>query len=184
MNLNWKRLSRKVHYWGAIVIALPIIIVLITGLLLLLKKDIYWIQPPTISGQGEVPTLSISNILEVAKKVSEAEIKGWTDVDRIDLRPKKGVIKVRAKNRWEIQIDHQTGEVLHIAYRRSDFIESIHDGTFFHDKAKLWVFFPSSIILLVLWITGIYLFLLPILAKKRAKKKISNESKHIIIHNN
>lgn len=179
--INWKRISRKIHYWGAIVIALPIIIVLISGLLLLLKKDIDWIQPPTILGQGNVPTLNMDEIFEVSKSIPEAEISSWEDINRIDLRPSKGVLKVRSNNRWEIQIDHQTGEVLHLDYRRSDFIESIHDGTFFHDKAKLWVFFPASLILLVLWITGIYLFLLPILAKKKAKdkakKKVPSESR-------
>ena len=58
-----------------------------------------------------------------------------------------------------------------MAYRRSDFIESIHDGTYFHDMAKLGVFLPSAIILLVLWITGMYLFFTTLLAKQRVKAK-------------
>ncbi len=171
MQINWKRLNRKVHYWGALVAAAPVVIVICTGVLLLLKKDIHWIQPPTIAGQGDVPTLSLDALLAASKGVPEAAINGWADIGRVDLRPKKGVFKVRAKNSWEIQIDHQTGAVLHVAYRRSDLIESIHDGTFFHDGAKLWVFLPASIILLALWLTGIYLFLVPLLAKHKARKR-------------
>jgi uncharacterized iron-regulated membrane protein len=170
MKVNWKRLNRKVHYWGAIIIALPVVIVIITGLFLQLKKEFDWIQPPTFSGQANVPTLTFSELLNLTRRVPEANINSWADINRIDIRPDKGIAKIRAKNNWEIQIDHQTGEVLHVAYRRSDIIESIHDGTFFHDKAKLWLFFPAACILLVLWGTGIYLFLLPYLVKNKNKK--------------
>jgi hypothetical protein len=60
-----------------------------------------------------------------------------------------------------------------VAFRRSDLIESIHDGSFFHDSFKVWVFLPTGLILAVLWTTGAYLFLLPYLAKwKRRQKKV------------
>lgn len=169
--MNWKRINRKIHYWGALVVALPVLIVIVTGILLLLKKDIDWLQPPTASGQGKVPTLSVARILEVSKSVPEAGIAGWADIDRVDLRPRKGVLKVRARNSWEIQIDHQTGAVLHVAYRRSDLIEALHDGSFFHSAAKLWVFLPASLVLLALWVTGIYLFLVPLLARRKARQR-------------
>lgn len=171
MKINWKRLNRKIHYWGAIIIALPIIIVIATGLLLQLKKEFIWIQPATISGQAQIPTLALSKLLEISMTVPEAEIKSWADINRIDLRPAKGVAKIRAHNNWEIQIDHQTGKILQVAYRRSDIIESIHDGSFFHDLAKLWLFFPAAIILMILWGTGMYLFLLPYLAKNKSRKR-------------
>lgn len=171
--MNWKILLRKIHYWGAIIIALPIIIVICTGILLQLKKDIDWIQPPTIKGQGNIPALAMEDILAASMRVPGVAIDGWSDIDRIDIRPGKGVLKVRAKNRWEIQLDHQSGEVLHVAYRRSDIIESIHDGSFFHDSAKLWVFLPAALILFILWITGMYLFFMPVLARRRANKKAS-----------
>lgn len=171
MKINWKCLNRKIHYWGAIIIALPIVIVIVSGLLLQLKKEIAWIQPPTLVGQADIPTLAFSEILEVSRSVPQTEIISWTDIDRIDLRPGKGIAKIRAKNNWEIQIDHQTGNILNVAYRRSDIIESIHDGTFFHDKAKLWLFFPAACILLILWGTGLYLFLLPYLVKNKKRKQ-------------
>jgi hypothetical protein len=72
---------------------------------------------------------------------------------------------------WEIQLNHQSGKVLHVAYRRMDLIESLHNGTFFHDKAKLWIFLPSALVLFVIWTTGIWLFLFPILTKRKRRKR-------------
>lgn len=180
MKFSWNRFSRKIHYWGALTCALPILVVIATGLVLQLKKDVSWVQPTSQRGEGKIPTLAFERILEIATTVSDAEIKNWGDVDRLDVRPKKGIVKVRAKNRWEIQVDSSSGKILQVAYRRSDLIESLHDGSFFHDKAKLWIFLPCAVILLILWISGIYLFLIPILSKRkrRIKQKLPrNEEK-------
>ena len=59
--------------------------------------------------------------------------------------------------------------MLQASYRRSDLIESIHDGSFFADAAKLWVFLPAALILLGLWISGVYLWLLPHLVRRRRR---------------
>ena len=112
----------------------------------------------------------------VAQQVSDAEVDSWQDIDRLDVRPGKGIVKVQCKNRWEIQIDLQTGEVLSSSYRRSDLIESLHDGSFFSSPAKLWIFLPSGILLLGLWITGAYLWWLPIGAKRKKKRKQNSKT--------
>lgn len=164
---NWNRINRKTHYWGSIISALPILIVIITGILLLLRKDIDWIQPPTMKGQGTIPTIAFSQILKSSKSIEKAEINSWNDISKLDIRPKKGIIKVKSKNRWEIQLDHQTGDVLQVAYRRSGLIESLHDGTFFHKYVSLGIFLPSAILLLILWITGLYMFIKPLLNKRK-----------------
>ena len=82
-------------------------------------------------------------------------------------------MKVRAINHWEIQIDTDTGDILQIEYRRSDIIEALHDGSWFSDATKYWVFLPTGIIVLILWISGVYLFFIPILNKRRNLKRIS-----------
>ena len=167
MKIKWNRLNRKVHYWGAIVCAIPLLIVIGSGVLLLLKKESTWIQPATIKTQSTTPSISFDEIFEVAKTVPEAEIRQWKDIDRLDVRPNKGVIKIQSHNSWEIQIDPTTAAVLQVAFRRSDVIESLHDGSYFHDNAKLMIFLPTALLLLILWITGVYLFLLPYMKKKR-----------------
>ena len=169
--MNWKKINRKTHSWGSLICALPILIVIGSGLLLILKKEIHWVQPPSAHGQGESPTIEFSQVLAIAQKIPELGVYQWSDIDKLDVRPKKGIIKIRAKNGWEAQIDHQTGDVLQVAYRRSDLIESIHDGSYFHTQAKLWLFLPASILLLLLWVTGLYLFLTTHFAKQAKKKR-------------
>lgn len=176
MKIKWNKLNRKIHYWGSIICALPVLIVIITGTILLLKKNVDWVQPPTMRGQGSVPSITFEQVLEASKTVPEAGVQDWEDIDRLDVRLDRGIIKVHATNKWEIQIDHQTKQVLQVAYRRSDLIESIHDGSFFHEYAKLGVFMPSAILLLFLSITGLYLFLTTLFVKqsKKRKKQVGN----------
>ncbi len=164
------KLNRLVHRWGSLLVAVPVLVVILTGLLLLLKKQLAWVQPPTQPGTSQELVLGFDEILEICKSVPEARIGSWDDIDRLDVRPAKGMLKVRATNSWEIQLDAKTGAILQVAYRRSDLIETLHDGSFFHDKVKLFVFLPSAVILLVLWITGIYLFLLPYLLRGKWRR--------------
>lgn len=159
--------SRKLHRHGSIAIALPLLIVIGSGFFLLLKKESSWIQPPTRTGVKGDLVVSFERILEQAAAVDEAGVSGWDDVDRLDVQPSKGVVKVRAKSGMEVQIDTTTGEVLQVMRRRSDLIESIHDGSWFHPKAKLWLFLPSAAVLLFLWCTGLYLWMLPVLKRRR-----------------
>ena len=165
--MKLSKLSRVLHRWGSIIALLPITIIIVSGIVLQLKKVSPYIQPPTQRGAGTEPTIGFERILEVARTVPEAEIESWEDVDRLDVRPGKGVVKVRCKNRYEVQIDTETAEILQVAVRRSDLIESIHDGTYFNDLFKLWVFLPAGIVLAMLVITGIYLFLLPYLVRRK-----------------
>lgn len=169
---GWKAsvLSRKLHRWGAIAIAVPAAIVIGTGLLLQVKKQVPWVQPPEQRGSAAVPTVSMQQLLDAARTVPQAGVQTWGDVDRVDVRPGKGIAKVTANSRWEVQVDLATGAVLQSAYRRSDLIETLHDGSWFHDAAKLWLFLPSGIVLFVLWLTGIYLWWLPVGVRRRRKR--------------
>jgi len=167
--MSWNRFNRQLHAWGAILSAVPVLVIIVSGMTLQLKKEFAWIQPPSQRGQGEAPGIPFSTILEQARAVPEAGIQEWTDIERIDIRPGHAIIKVQAKNHWEIQLDQGTGEILQVAYRRSDLIESMHDGSFFHERAKYWVFLPAAGLLLVLWLTGIWLFVAPRLNRRRRR---------------
>jgi hypothetical protein len=159
--MRWNLLVRKTHSWGAIAVALPVLVILGSGILLQLKKQLAWVQPTEYKGTGSAPAVSLDQILRAASTVPRAEVRGWDDVRRVDLRPGKGVAKVWTQNGWEVQVDAGTARVLHAAYRRSDLIESLHDGSWFHEHAKLWLFLPAGLTLLLLWLTGMYLFFLP-----------------------
>jgi uncharacterized iron-regulated membrane protein len=168
---NPRLLNRQLHRWGAILVALPFLVVIATGLLLQLKKQLTWVQPPEQRGSPGAPALHLTEILEAARKVPEAGVIDWTHIDRLDVRPSKGIVKVATVSRWELQFDLATGALLQSAYRRSDLIESLHDGSFFHPAAKLWIFLPTAVVVLGLWLTGIYLFLLPYQARARKRKR-------------
>ena len=174
--MKLSKINRKLHRWGSILALAPMMIIIISGIILLLKKDVAYIQPPTRRGSGTELAIGFEHILESAKTVEQAKIASWDDVDRLDVRPGKGVVKVRGKNGWEVQIDTQSGEVLQTAIRRSDLIESIHDGTYFHDSFKLWVFLPSGVILAILVLTGIHLFSLPHMARRKKRRKTAAET--------
>jgi len=177
--MSWKRWSRKLHRWGAILTAVPLLIVIASGILLQMKKQVTWVQPPTMKGVSKDPGLNWDQILEAAKSVPEAQIQSWKDIDRLDVRPKKKMLKVQAKNRWEIQIDWGTGQVLSSTYRRSDLIESLHDGSFFGDIWKDYFFLANGLVLFGLWFTGLYLWYLPFQVKAQKKKRKANQSDSI-----
>ena len=154
------------------------LIVVVTGLLLQVKKEFAWIQPPTergVSIENRSP-LSLDKLLDIVREVPEAQVAQWSDIDRFDIRPSKGVAKVRCTNRWEVQIDLSTGELLASNYRRSDLIESLHDGSFFTDWCKLGVFLPNGFVLLGLLLSGIWLWYLPIKSWRNKRRRVAQGS--------
>ncbi len=171
--MNLKRLLRQVHYWLSLAVFLPAGIIFAAGIFLMLKKEIDWIQPPTERGvvEEQIPAATFEQMLAAARLHPEAGISEWSDIDRIDLRVDKGIAKLRAHSGWEVQVDTSTAEVLHVAYRRSDLIETIHDGSFFSDEVKLYLFLPTGVLLIIMWGTGIYLFLLPRLQKRKKRNR-------------
>lgn len=174
-SFNPRLLSRKAHRWGAILVALPFLVVIATGILLQLKKHWTWVQPAEQRGAGPVPQVEFARLLAIAQSVPEAGIATWDDVDRIDVRPGKGILKITSMSRWELQVDVQSGAVLHSAYRRSDWLESLHDGSWFHPVAKLGIFLPSGIIVLGLWLTGIYLWIIPYQTRRKRERLAAGE---------
>ena len=139
-----------------------------SGILLQLKKQSNWIQPNVETVSSSKPIM-LQSYLDAVSTIEEANISSWDDIERLDIRPGKGIAKIKSKNNWEIQIDIETSEVYAVNYRRSDIIESIHDGSFFSEVVKYGWFLPSGILLLMLSLTGIYMFFIPILKRRRRK---------------
>jgi hypothetical protein len=162
--------NRKIHYYASFMAAVPILVIIATGVLLQAKKQWDWVQPPEQRGAGTTPSVSFDRILAGIQAIPELGVRGWEDVDRLDVRPSKGVVKVTMFNRWEAQVDIATGRVLQTAYRRSDLIESIHDGSFIAgDWTKLGLFLPAGLTLLLLWVSGMWMWWVPYIAKRRRR---------------
>lgn len=167
--MHFNVLNRKIHYWSSLVVAVPVLIVIGSGVLLQLKKHWTWVQPVEHQGTGSVPAVDFAGILSSVQRVPGLAVGGWDDVNRLDVRPRRGVAKVWLNSGWEVQVDLGTGQVLHSAYRRSDLIESIHDGSYFGgDWTKLGLFLPASLVLLVLWTGGLWMWWIPFKARRRA----------------
>ena len=150
---------RRFHKWIALLIALPFLVIISTGILLSISPQLHWLQPHT---PNLAPGISISfeQILKAAKTVPEAAIETWSDVLQVEARPEKGIVRVRAQNYWEIQISGQTGEVIGAAPRWKTLLITIHDGSWFSSWVRYGIFFPTGILAFVLWFTGLGIWLL------------------------
>jgi len=166
--VNFNVLNRKVHYWIGFAAAVPMLVMILSGLLLQMKKQWDWVQPPEVRGTGTTPVLNFDEVLARVRTVPDMDVQSWDDVNRLDVRPGRGMVKVWLNNGWEVQVDLGTGAILQTAYRRSDFIESIHDGSYFAgDWTKLGLFLPSGVIVFLLWISGMWMWWVPFAAKRR-----------------
>lgn len=83
MGTNMKRWIRKLHRWGGLLTLVPLFIVIVTGLLLQVKKQVPWVQPPTQRGTQDRPILTFEEILSIVATVPEAEVAAWQDVEKV-----------------------------------------------------------------------------------------------------
>ncbi|MDQ3488850.1 MAG: hypothetical protein M3468_14120, partial [Acidobacteriota bacterium] len=168
--MHFNVLNRRVHYWGSFLVAIPVLIIIASGVLLQMKKQWDWVQPPEIRGTGKIPAIGFHEIMATLRATPSLGVTGWDDVARIDVRADRGLAKVTITSGWEAQIDLGTGRLLQTAYRRSDLIETIHDGSFFAgDWTKFGLFLPAGVTLLALWLTGMRMWWVPFRAKWRRK---------------
>jgi uncharacterized iron-regulated membrane protein len=157
------RNTRKWHRLLGVTLSLLLFISATTGILLALKKDVELIQPATHTGSSkDMQTWkSMAELSEIATTAFHQQHPDQADnqVDRIDVRPSKGIVKVLfEKNQWEAQVDAQSGEVLHIARRHADWIEALHDGSIISDLFKLLSMHFLGIGVIVLLSTGLWLW--------------------------
>ena len=107
------------------------IVMIGSGLLLQSKKHWGWVQPAEDRGTGTRPGDRSRRHPGALGTVPGMNVQSWDDVNRLDVRPGRGMVKAWLMNGYEVQVDLGTGRVLQTAYRRSDLIETIHDGSFF-----------------------------------------------------
>lgn len=156
---------RVYHRYFGLVLGMLVIISSVTGLLLGWKKDVELLQPPTKKGisteMDQWLPLSKMATLAIVGLDSATAINN-NPIDRIEARLDKGIVKVIFKEgSWEVQLDNTTGKVLSVARRHSDWIEKIHDGSIVSDLFKLISMNVLGIGLLVISITGFFLWFNP-----------------------
>ncbi|MBC6491678.1 PepSY domain-containing protein [Flavihumibacter stibioxidans] len=129
------RLTRKVHRLTGIALFIFFILVGLTGAILGWKKNSGgYLLATTSTGTSSdskswLPLDSLNSI--AMKHYIGMTGNGNNKIDRIDVRPDKGIAKMLFLNGYDaIQVDLATGAILKEEKRRGDFIEHIHDGTY------------------------------------------------------
>ncbi|MCH2084051.1 MAG: PepSY domain-containing protein [Saprospiraceae bacterium] len=171
------RINRVYHRYLGIFLCTIVVVSAVTGILLSYKKQVNWIQPPTQKGS----TKSLSDWLPLYQ-LEEKALKAFQiaqpdeqhpKIDRMDVRPSKGIAKILLKdNWWEIQINGQTGDILSIQKRHSDWIEAIHDGSIISEIFKLISMNILGFGLLVLSLTGFWLWYGPKYFRKLKESEV------------
>ncbi len=168
------RKYRKFHRIVGITVAALLLVSAVTGILLSLKKDIDLIQPPTIRGVSEVLSdwKPIHELSTIALAYLHNNVSGSSSiqVDKIDVRPSKGMAKVIFDDdSWEVQIDGVSGKILSMGKRHSDWIERLHDGSIISDNFKLVAMNALGWGVLVLIFTGAWLYYGPGVYRKQKR---------------
>ncbi len=173
------RVFRKIHRITGASLFIFFFIIAATGLLLGWKKNTGdLLGSKTYKGsstelQEWMPIVELQKIAKLYLKEavpSDSEFK----LDRIDLRPDKGVAKFIFDDYYGIQLDGATGVLLHVDKRRADFIENVHDASILDNYLntggyiKLIYTTIMSLALFTFTITGFWLWHGP----KRLKKTI------------
>ena len=165
------RLARKLHRTTGALLFVFFFILALTGLLLGWKKHSGNL---ILSKSYEGSSLEMKDWLPVdvlhQKAVAVVREQISPDIslelDRIDYRPDKGMVKfIFVEDFWGVQLDCATGELLHIERRRSDFIEKVHDGSILDywidaDEGYIKLFYTTVMggALLLFTISGFWLW--------------------------
>ncbi|MBK8564500.1 MAG: PepSY domain-containing protein [Saprospiraceae bacterium] len=172
------RTFRRLHRFVAVPMFGFMFLIGLTGVLLGWKKQT-GIAPPTLNGSNANPSTWIS--LDSIQKIATARASTLNldpAVDRIDIRPDKGIAKVVfAKHYTELQIDCASGKLLSEEARLHDFVEHLHDGTIIdrllgtkNDPVKTTYTTITSLALMTLSFTGFWMWLNP----RRMRKMKAN----------
>ena len=161
------RLYRVFHRWLGIPLILFFFIIGITSILLAWKKKAE-LLPPTLKTKVENGTWILPSEMVKIGESEMAKLGLDPEVDRIDIRPDKGIAKVTFKTHFtEVQVDGYSGNVLSVSTRHSDWIEKVHDGSIVdyywtgEEGAKLTYSTLTSLGLILMSISGFYLWYFP-----------------------
>ena len=163
----------KAHRWTGIVVAAVVVTSSVTGFMLLLKKRVDWIQPPTLQGAagGVEDFITVQRLLEVVFAQNDPDFTVPGDIDRIDLRPDDRVFKVISKHHYaELQVCAVTGQVLSRGRRRSDLLEDIHDGSFWAGWWHDWAMPVFGVGLAFMTASGLWLWIEPTLRRRKRRR--------------
>ncbi len=152
----------QIHLWIGVAATALIVVIAITGVMLN-HKQLFGFQPdPPNAGQiGLSGAMPMIDLVSTARATVGNETAA-AGVDRLDVRPDKGFMKVRFEDRLatEVTLAIHTGKVLSIGPRDDVFLEKLHSGEIFGNN---WILLSDALAigLLILMITGAWIWLYP-----------------------
>ncbi len=160
--MQYYKFFLKIHKWVGIIFSLVFLNIAVTGFLLLQKKNYAWLQPVTETGaEGEIQDfITTEELLDIVFRQGHEDFQSPEDIDRIDFRLSNRVHKVQSRyNHSEIQVDAVSGRVLNTNWRASDFIENLHDGSFFGKWFHDWLMPLVAAAVFFLTVSGLYIWI-------------------------
>lgn len=169
---RWSRLAFYGHLWLGVISTFSLIAISITGILLNHKRglglmpDVPYEPTGTFASAASLERLATA-ALEAAPPESRA---GWSPgdsvnialIDRMDVRPRDGFVKVRLRDKasMEMTVDINSGRVVHVGRRGDVFIEKLHSGEAF-GGAFVILSDIAAVALVLALISGYWLWLVP-----------------------
>lgn len=187
---KWLRWFRWLHRKVSIALFVFFVVMALTGILLGWKKAT-GILAPTQQGTSANPGewLPVDSLSKLANRYLADSVSASlsTKLDRIDIRPAKGIAKfVFAEHYWGLQLDCTSGQLLSVEQRGSDFLEDLHDGSLFDsilqtggEGMKLGYTAIMGLSLLLLTLTGFWLWYGP---KRIRRLKKNAGSRNTVAH--
>lgn len=149
------------HLWLGIITTAIVLVLAFSGILLNHKRGLGLMPDVEHQPSGDfAAALPMAEIVRLAGIAApEAAAAG---VDRLDVRPRSGYMKVRFRDAavTEVTVDVNNGDILHVGLRNDVFLEKLHSGEIFGDR---WVLLSdfAAVVLILLIITGYWLWLFP-----------------------
>jgi uncharacterized iron-regulated membrane protein len=177
---RWIRWFRWLHRKIAIFLFTFFLVISITGILLGTKKQTGILAPTQKGVSADLSTwLPVDSLHKIAIRIFKDSVSATlpVELDRIDIRPGKGIAKFVFKDHYNgLQLDCTTGQLLLIEKRRSDLIENLHDGSFLdkifgtgNDEVKVSYTLVMGFSLFMLVVSGFWLWYGPKRLRKARK---------------
>lgn len=150
------------HLWLGVLFTAILLIVSITGVLLNHKRGLGLMPDVEHTPSGSF-TASLPLAELASRALAAANVAGGPEmIDRMDVRPRNGFVKVRLRDAasTEITVDLVTGGILHMGPRGDVFLEKVHSGEALGGR---WVLLSTvaALALIALLVSGYWLWLAP-----------------------
>jgi hypothetical protein len=182
---RFARIAYYLHLWLGVLVTVALIAISITGILLNHKRGLGLMpdaphEPTGAFGQA----ISLERMAYAALEAAPPESRGsWKPgdavdlelIDRMDVRPRNGVVKVRLRDKasMEMTVDINSGKVIHVGRRGDVFLEKLHSGEAFGGIRYVILSDIAAVALMITLITGYWLWLAPKLQRKARESGVA-----------